>query len=134
MDITFQLLLLAHIGALVFGTATAIAMPVIMSRMAGATPDGRQMLGGIGQRLAKNSRLAFVVLLVTGVGMVFARYGGVDGLGVWFWVKMGFVALVIVMMIAAALLKPGTIKPVVQMWVMRIALTGIIVAAVFAFN
>ena len=134
MDITFELLLLAHIGALVFGTATAIAMPVIMSRMAAATPDGRQMLGGIGQRLGKNSQIAFVVLLITGVGMVFARYGGVDGLGVWFWVKMAFVALVIVMMILGALLKPGTIKPVVQMWVMRIALIGIIVSAVFAFN
>ena len=67
-----------------------------------------------------------MVLLITGVGMVFVRYGGVDGLGVWFWVKMAFVALVIVMMILGALLKPGTIKPVVQMWVMRIALIGII--------
>jgi len=133
MDLTFQLLLLAHIGALVFGTATAIAMPVIMSRLP-ATPDGRQLLGGIGQRLGKNSQLAFVVLLLTGVGMVFTRYGGVDGLGVWFWVKMGFVGVVIVMMIAGALLKPGTIHPVVQMWVMRIALIGIITAAVFAFN
>lgn len=134
MDITFQLLLIAHIGALIFGVATAVTMPVIMGRMAGASPDGRQMLGAIGLRLGKNSQLAFVVLLITGVGMVFTRYGGVDGLNVWFWVKMGFVALVIVMMIAGALLKPGTIKPQVQMWVVRIALIGIIVSAVFAFN
>ncbi len=134
MDITFQLLLLAHIGALLFGTATAIAMPVIMSRMPTATPDGRQMLGGIGARLGKNSQLAFVVLLITGVAMVFVRYGGVDGLSVWFWVKMAFVLLVVVMMILTALLKPGTIKPVVQMWVVRIALVGIIASAVFAFN
>lgn len=134
MDITFQLLLIAHIFALVVGTATAVAMPVVMGRMAGASPDGRQMLGAIGLRLGRNSQLAFVALLITGIAMVYVRHGGVDGMSVWFWVKMGFVALVIVMMIAGALLKPGTIKPQVQMWVVRIALIGIIVSAVFAFN
>ena len=134
MDLTFHLLLLTHIAALVIGTATAVAMPVIMGRMAAATPEGRQMLGGIGQRLAKNSQISFGVLLLTGIAMVIVRYGGVDGMNGWFWAKMAFVAVVLVMMLAGALLKPGTIKPQVLMWINRLALAGIIVSAVFAFN
>jgi uncharacterized membrane protein len=134
MDMTFQLLLIAHLFALVVGTATAVAMPVVMGRMAGATPEGRQMLGGIGQRLAKNSQLSFGVLLLTGIAMVVVRYGGVDGMNAWFWAKMTLIAVVLVMMLAGALLKPGTIKPQVLMWINRLALIGIIVSAVFAFN
>lgn len=134
MDITFQLLLLVHFAALIFGTATAVAMPVIMGRMAGASPDGRQMLGGIGQRLAKNSQISFGVLVLTGIAMVIVRYGGVEGMNGWFWAKMALVGVMVVMMIAAALLKPGTIKPKVQMWISRLTLIGVIVSAVFAFN
>jgi uncharacterized membrane protein len=134
MDLTFQLLLLTHILALVAGTATAVAMPVIMGRMAGATPEGRQMLGGIGRRLAKNSQISFGVLLLTGIAMIVVRYGGVDGLNGWFWAKMAFVALVLVMMVVGILAKPGTIRPQVLMWINRLALLGIIVSAVFAFN
>lgn len=134
MDITFQLLLLAHLAALVIGTATAVAMPVVMGRMAGATPEGKQMLGGIGQRLAKNSQVSFGVLLLTGIAMVIVRYGGVDGLNGWFWAKMAFVGVVLAMMITGAVVKPGTIKPQVLMWINRLALIGIITSAVFAFN
>lgn len=134
MDITFQLLLLAHLAALVIGTATAVAMPVVMGRMAGATPEGKQMLGSIGQRLAKNSQISFGVLLLTGIAMVIVRYGGVDGLNGWFWAKMAFVGVVLAMMITGAVVKPGTIKPQVLMWINRLALIGIITSAVFAFN
>lgn len=134
MDIAFQLLLLIHIAALVFGTATAVAMPVIMSRMPTAGPEGRHMLGGIGQRLARNSQISFGVLVLSGVAMMVVRYGGVDGMNGWFWAKMALVGVIAVMMIAAVLLKPGTIKPKVQMWISRLALIGVIVSAVFAFN
>lgn len=134
MDITFQLLLIIHIVALVFGTATAVTMPVIMRRMTTAGPEGKQMLGGIAQRLGKNSQLAFGVLLLSGIAMVVVRYGGVDGMNAWFWAKMVFIGVVLVMMILGFLLKPGTIKPKVQMWITRLALIGIVVSAVFAFN
>jgi protoporphyrinogen IX oxidase len=134
MDITFQLLLLTHILALVVGTATAVAMPVVMGRMAAASPEGKQMLGGIGQRLGKNSQISFGVLLLTGIAMVVVRYGGVDGMNGWFWAKMAFIVVVLAMMLVGVLTKPGTINPRLQMWVARLALIGIIVSAVFAFN
>jgi hypothetical protein len=47
---------------------------------------------------------------------------------------MGFVAVVLVMMLVGAVTKPGTIPLAVAVWVPRIALLGIFVSAVFAFN
>ena len=134
MDITFQLLLITHLLALVVGTATTVAMPVVMGRMAGASPDGRQMLASIGNRLSLNARIAFGVLLLSGFAMVMVRYGGVDGMSVWFWVKMGLVVVVLVSLILGAVAKPGTLSPRVMGWITRLALIGIIVSAVFAFN
>jgi putative membrane protein len=134
MDIAFQLLLITHLLALVVGTATTVAMPVVMGRMAGAGPDGRQMLVGIGNRLSLNARIAFGVLLLSGFAMVFVRYGSVDGMSVWFWVKMGLVVVVLTALILGAVTRPGTLSPRVMGWVTRLALIGIIVSAVFAFN
>lgn len=134
MDILFQLLLLTHIAALVVGTATAVAMPVIMSRMPAAGPDDKQMLGGIGQRLARNAQISLLVLLASGIAMMFVRYGGFDGMNVWFWVKMAFVAVMLVVLVANLVLKPGTLNPRVMMWVSRLSLIGVITSAVFAFN
>lgn len=134
MDILFQLLLLTHIAALVVGTATAVAMPVIMSRMPAAGPDGKQMLGGIGQRLARNAQISLLVLLASGIAMMFVRYGGFEGMNVWFWVKMAFVAVMLVVLVANLVLKPGTLNPRVMMWVSRLSLIGVITSAVFAFN
>ena len=134
MDITFQLLLVTHILALVVGTATTVVMPVVMGRMAGASPDGRQMLAGIGLRLSLNARIALGVLLLSGFAMVFVRHGGVDGMNVWFWVKMGLVGVVLSTVILGAVAKPGTLSPQVMGWITRLALLGVIVSAVFAFN
>ena len=47
MDYAFDFLLICHLLALAVGATTAIAMPNIGSRKAGATPEGRAMLGGI---------------------------------------------------------------------------------------
>jgi hypothetical protein len=42
--------------------------------------------------------------------------------------------VVLAIMLVGVLTKPGTINPRLQMWVARLALIGIIVSAVFAFN
>ena len=134
MDIAFNILLVIHLLALAVGATTAIAMPIVMSRMAGATPDGRQMLAGIGVRLGLNSRIAVGVLLVSGGLMVWLRYGGVDGLGAWFWVKMVLVATLVIAVIANAVVPRGALNPAVMSWITRLSLLGVVIAAVFAFN
>ncbi|MBI4923603.1 MAG: hypothetical protein HY834_17825 [Devosia nanyangense] len=134
MDIVFNTLLIIHLLALAVGATTTVAMPIIVSRMASATPDGRQMLAGIGARLSLNSRIAVGVLLVSGGLMVWLRYGGVDGLGSWFWAKMGLVAILVAALIANAVAPRGTLNPAVMGWITRLSLLGVVIAAVFAFN
>lgn len=133
MDYLFDFLLVCHLLALALGAASAIAMPIVMSRMAKATPEGRQMLGGIAGQFGRNSRIAVGVLVLTGLLMVWVRYGGVDGMNQWFWVKMALVAVIIAVMVVGAVAR-GRISPSVLGWVSRLSFLGIVIAAVLAFN
>ncbi|MGC4048781.1 MAG: hypothetical protein QM757_04580 [Paludibaculum sp.] len=82
-----------------------------------------------------NARVAMGLLLITGIAMVFVRYNGdFANMGPWFFVKMGLVAFIIVLMILGAVLKPGTLNPQVMGWLTRLSMAGIIIAAVMAFN
>lgn len=134
MDLVFNFLLIVHLAAFGLGIATTIAAPLVGSRMALATPDSRPLLGGIGKQLMINARIAFGLLLITGISMVFVRYGGFEGQSVWFFIKMGLVAVVLVAMIIGAVTKPGTISPRVMGWITRLAMAGIVISAVTAFN
>ena len=133
MDYFFDFLLICHLLALGLGVASAVAMPLVASRMAGASPEGRQLLGGIAARLGMNSRIAVGVLVLTGLLMVWVRYGGVDGMNQWFWVKMALVLVIIASIIAGALGR-GRINPAVLGWISRLSLLGVVIAAVLAFN
>lgn len=133
MDYVFDFLLVSHLVALGVGAASAIAMPIVASRMAGAAAEGRQLLGGIGAQLGRNSRIAVGVLVLTGLLMVWIRYGGVDGLNAWFWVKMALVVLIIAALIVGQVAR-GRVSPAILGWVTRLSLLGIVIAAVLAFN
>jgi putative membrane protein len=134
MDLTFNILLIIHLAAFGLAIATTIAAPLVGSRMALATPESRPLLGGIGKQLMLNARIAFGLLLITGIAMILVRYGGFEGQSVWFFVKMGLVAVVLIAMVIGAVTKPGTISPRIMGWITRLALAGIIISAVMAFN
>jgi hypothetical protein len=134
MDITFNVLLILHLAAFGLGIATTIAAPLVGARMAAAPADSRPILGGIARQLMLNARIAFGILLITGVAMVYVRYGGFEGQSVWFFVKMGLVAVVLAVMIVGAATRPGTINPRIMGWITRASMAGIIISAVMAFN
>lgn len=135
MDMVFAVLLVLHLTAFGLGISTTLVAPIIGARMPKAPPEARPTLLGIMGRLALNARLAVTVLLLTGIAMVYVRYGGdFAGLGPWFMVKMGLFAIVFVLMILGLVLKPGTLNPQVMGWVNRLSLAGIIISAVLAFN
>ena len=123
-----------HFFALIVGAATAVTMPVIVARMGGASPEGRQMLAGIAARLGLNARLAVGVLVLSGIAMVMVKYGGVEGMNPWFWAKMALVTVLVASFIIGAVVKPGRLNPRVLAWVARLSLFGIIVSAVLAFT
>ena len=133
MDYVFDFLLICHLVALGVGATTAIAMPIVAGRMAGGTPEGRQLLGGIAGRLGVNSRIALGVLVVTGVLMLWVRYGGVDAMNGWFWAKMALVVVMVVAVIVNAVGR-GRVNPSVVSWITRLALLGVVITAVLAFN
>ena len=134
MDIGFNLLLITHLVAIGVGATTAIGLPIVMLRMRGATPDTQKALGSIANRLGINSRLAFGVLVLSGIAMVWLRYGGVEGMNEWFWVKMSLVVLMAAAIIAGAVLPRGTLNPAIMSWVTRLSFLGIVISAVFAFR
>ena len=134
MDLTFNILLIIHLAAFGLAITTTIAAPLIGSRIAAAPPEARPLLGGIGKRLSINARIAFGLLLITGLAMVYVRYGGFEGQSVWFFIKMGLVVVVLIAMIIGILAKPGTISPQVMGWITRLAMAGIVISAVMAFN
>lgn len=134
MDYAFQIFLIIHLIALVFGTATTVAMPVVMREMAGATPESRKMLGAIGARLSLNSRIAFLVLLLSGPAMVFVRYGGLSGMSPWFFAKLGLVALIVTLIVISLVAPARALNPRLFGWMTRLTLLGIVVSSVLAFT
>jgi len=132
MDYVFDFLLICHLLALAVAAATTVALPVVMRRIA-ATAENRPSLGAIAGQLSLNSRIGLGVLVVTGVLMIWVRYGGVDGLNVWFTVKMALVVLMILVLIATAVAR-GRINPQLSGWITRLTLVGIVISAVLAFN
>ena len=133
MDIFFDVLLICHLLAFGVGVTSAIVVPILMSRMPAAPVEARPLFGGIGMQLGLNARIALGVLVVTGVLMIWVRYGGVEGLGTWFWVKMSLVLVVVAAAIIGAVAR-GRVDAGVMGWISRLALVGVVIAAVLAFN
>jgi protoporphyrinogen IX oxidase len=134
MDLVFNILLIVHLASFGLGIATTIAAPLVGGRIALATPDNRPLLGGIVKQLSVNARIAFGLLLVTGIAMVYVRYGGFEGQSPWFYAKMGLVVVILGALTISAIAKPGTLNPQVMGWITRLSMAGIIISAVMAFN
>jgi len=136
MDIVFDLLLMAHLLSLLAAGAVVVAVPLIAGRIPAVAPELRPVLGGIAGRLGLFARIAFAVLIVSGPLMIWLRYGGTEGMNAWFWLKM---ALIVVMAVALgandALRRRGNVAAAGQAAIVsRLALVGVILAAVLAFN
>ena len=135
MDLTFSILLVLHLTALVVGGATNVAMPLLGRQMAGAPPEALGRLGPIARQLGINSRAALAVLVVAGLAMLWLRYGGdAAGLGPWFVAKLVFIALILVALLVGLVARPGTLDPRIFALVTRVALFGIIASSVMTFG
>jgi uncharacterized membrane protein len=134
MDLVFNVLLVLHLAAFGLGISTTFVAPIIGARIPKAPAEARPTLLGIMGRLTLNARVAMGLLLATGIALVVVRYGGFEGLSPWFYVKMGLVAFILVLMVLGIVLKPGTLNPKVMGWLTRLSMAGIIVSAVMAFN
>ena len=136
MDIAFDVALAAHLLSLLAAGAALIGIPVVFARMRTATPEMRPVLGEIVQSLGRAAQIAFAVLIISGPLMIWLRYGGVDGLNYWFWVKMVLIVVMIgAMIIGGRLRATGNVAAAGAIaWVSRAALVGVIIAAVLTFE
>lgn len=136
MDVLFQICLVLHLLSLLVAGGAVVAIPVMGRQLAGVGPEVRNSFGGIAQILGRNSQRAFGVLVVTGVLMVWLRYGGIEGLSPWFWVKMVLVVVIAVgMQVSARSRGRGNGQLAnISAWVARLALVGVIMSAVLAFS
>jgi hypothetical protein len=134
MYMASNILLFIHFVALVVGAATNVAMPLVMRQMAKAAPEAKAGYGAIGRQLGINSRIALGVLVLSGVALLWLRYGGTVGMNDWFWIKMALVGLIVAQTIVMAVVGPGRINPRLIGTAARLILLGIVLSAVLAFN
>lgn len=93
-----KLLLWAHIVALAMGVGGGLGMSQVGPRLVNASPDQRETWWPLARVFRMLVSVGLVVLLITGPLMVWLKYGGFSGFNVWFQVKMGLVALGVVLM------------------------------------
>ncbi|MEX0954676.1 MAG: hypothetical protein WDZ83_05630 [Rhizobiaceae bacterium] len=135
MELAVKLLLIIHLLSLVVGGATAVAMPIIARRMAAATPDTLATLGPIAGRLSINSRIAFGMLLLTGVAMLWLRYGGdAIALGPWFLAKLVLVGVVALAIALILTLGQARVNPRVFGMITGLSMLGIVICSVMTFG
>jgi protoporphyrinogen IX oxidase len=136
MDIAFDVALAAHLLSLLAAGAALIGIPVVFARMRTTTPEMRPVLGGIVQSFGRTAQIAFAVLIISGPLMIWLRYGGIEGLNNWFWVKMTLIVVMIGAMIVGGRLRAaGNVATAGAVaWVSRAALVGVIIAAVLTFE
>jgi hypothetical protein len=104
MPTTLQILLWLHLLAFSLGGAAVFGIPVVGARVAKASPEARPTLFAIANMLSSLGRGALVVLLLTGLGMVYAGFGGDwSALKPAFWWKMAFVAILLGLVIFAGI-------------------------------
>mgnify|MGYP000392144044 CR=1 FL=1 len=142
MDIVIKILLFLHFFGLVIGMGSGVAMSRMGPLAQNANDDQRSILFTAGKMLSQNGHIGLGLLWVTGLLMVWLKYGSVDGMSVYFWIKMILVVILSasIGMASAAYkrVRGGDLSamPRVKMFGMinGLAGLGVILSAVFAFN
>jgi uncharacterized membrane protein len=102
MDYLIPFLFWVHLLALAIGGAAVFGLPVVGSKLASATPETRPTLFAVANQLSSIGRVALVLLLISGPLMFWLKFGWIAPSS-WFWVKMGLVALLVVLVIIAGI-------------------------------
>lgn len=141
MHVVGLVLFIIHIIAFVVGGANSVVMPLIGPKMATASPDTRAALTDLAEKLSKTGKWAMLTLLVTGVLVLWLKWDWAVP-NVWFWIKMAFVAAMLVFIslneVNARKARAGDAAAARQAaqfgQFTAIAFLGVIISAIFAFN
>jgi hypothetical protein len=83
--------LFLHFLGLTLGAAGGTASGLLMQRAARLPPDQAATIRSLGPMLANVAVLGLAVLWLTGLYLVWSKWGGVENLPTAFWIKLAFV-------------------------------------------
>lgn len=95
MDIFINLMIWLHLAGLVIGMGAGFSSGQVAMRIGGAPPEARPVLAETYKTLSRLGHIGLGILIVTGLLVLFLKFGNPMSMGVWFWIKM---ALVVVLM------------------------------------
>jgi putative membrane protein len=96
MRILTVVLLWLHLWGVAMGVGLGVAMSRIVPKVIAAPASERAQLWPLEKFLARVIAAGVVVLLITGPLMLWLKFNGGTGLGWPFWVKMVFVAALVI--------------------------------------
>ena len=105
MEAVFPVLLTLHFLGLVAGFGGGIALSQVGPRLANASEGELGVLGKLESSFTTIALVGVGLLLITGPLMLWSRFGDAAGLPVWFSLKMAFVALAVISIVANQLAK-----------------------------
>ena len=95
MDTLNEILLILHFVGLAMGLAVPFANMVLQGVAANASPPEKTVLARVPPAMSRVGDIGLTLLLVTGVTMVFTKYGGFAVMPWQFQVKMAAVVLLV---------------------------------------
>jgi putative membrane protein len=142
MDILIKLLFWVHLLALVGGGASSVSMPIIGSKLATADGATRETLFEIAGRITKAGRGALGGLIVTGILLFWLKWDFSAPSMLWFGIKMALVLVLLGAVIVGGInfkkARGGDVAAAqtaaLAGRIAGLALVGVILAAVFAFD
>ena len=98
MEILNSFLFWVHLAGLSLGGAAAFGLPVVGAQMASATPEGRVSLVKALMTISKLGSAGLGLLILSGLVMIWSKFGGPAAMLPVFWAKIvvvvGFIGLI----------------------------------------
>jgi hypothetical protein len=89
---TTDIVLFLHLLGLMMGAGGGFGSMVVMRIALARPPEQQGVLRSVGPALGRMSLVGLVLMLASGVALVYLKYGGFGVMPQLFWVKMIFVA------------------------------------------
>jgi hypothetical protein len=86
-----DLLLILHLIGLMMGAGGGFGSMIAQRAAAARPPEQAAVLRSLGPAMVNFSAIGLVVMLITGLALVYVKYNGFTGLTAMFWTKMVFV-------------------------------------------
>src|SRR6187200_859879 len=85
MDWSFKLLLILHFLGLAMGLSVGLSNMVMMSLITSAAGPDKAVLARFPPKMSRVGDIGLSLLWISGLGMLFTRYGGFQGLSALGW-------------------------------------------------